>query len=268
MALQVLLTATALGAPKAKVAVLDVRSVGSVDPKKFDGVGAFIAAYLAEKRPDLQFIGSGDIRAMLGLERERQLLGCSDGSCLAEIGGALGVTYLVSTEGTQVGSTWVVTMALIEVGKSKVVKRVTLPTEREDKLAFLYASAAFTLAEAIPGGAVVGAAPEPDMESVKSYATPGWVLVGAGVAVAAAGAGCLGYSFAQQPNYASGTLSKSAAKTDAALAPVGWVGIGVGAAAAATGVALLLLPKRATGPSIAVAPTRNGGFASVTFEMP
>ena len=38
-----------------------------------------------------------DIQDMLALESEKQLLGCSDDTnCLAEIGGALGVSYLVA----------------------------------------------------------------------------------------------------------------------------------------------------------------------------
>jgi hypothetical protein len=36
------------------------------------------------------------IRAMLAFDKQKQMLGCSDAGCLSEIGGALGVDYLVS----------------------------------------------------------------------------------------------------------------------------------------------------------------------------
>jgi hypothetical protein len=41
-------------------------------------------------------ITSDAIRAMLAFEKQRQMLGCTDADCLAEVGGALGVDYLVS----------------------------------------------------------------------------------------------------------------------------------------------------------------------------
>lgn len=45
----------------------------------------------------LNVITPGDLSAVLGLERQKQLLGCSqEASCLAELGGAMGVEALVS----------------------------------------------------------------------------------------------------------------------------------------------------------------------------
>ena len=40
-------------------------------------------------------ITPSDIGAALGVERQRELIGCSDTGCLAEIGAALGVDYIV-----------------------------------------------------------------------------------------------------------------------------------------------------------------------------
>jgi TolB-like protein len=44
-----------------------------------------------------------DIANVLGLERQRQLLGCDEGNCVAELAGALGVKELVSGQVAQVG---------------------------------------------------------------------------------------------------------------------------------------------------------------------
>jgi hypothetical protein len=60
-------------------------AVGGVVANEIDRLGAF------------KVITADSIRAMLALEKQKEMLGCSaDLSCLAEIGGALGVDYLVS----------------------------------------------------------------------------------------------------------------------------------------------------------------------------
>ena len=51
-------------------------------------------------RPDLAVIGQGEIRDMLELEAQRQLVGCTDESCLAELVGALGTLPLGDCDGT------------------------------------------------------------------------------------------------------------------------------------------------------------------------
>jgi hypothetical protein len=43
-----------------------------------------------------QIVTSDAIRNMLAFEKQRQMLGCADSGCMAEIGGALGVDWLVS----------------------------------------------------------------------------------------------------------------------------------------------------------------------------
>jgi hypothetical protein len=79
---------------KTKVAVLALEAGPGVDPKIAELVSQTFVATLQQRR-DFQVMSSKDVETALGFERQRQLLGCSQGSCLAELGGALGVDYLV-----------------------------------------------------------------------------------------------------------------------------------------------------------------------------
>ena len=63
---------------------------------------------------------------MLSHEAEKQALGCDAGSsCLAEIGGALGVRYLVSGSIGLVGQSHLITLALSDVERATVEGRVS-----------------------------------------------------------------------------------------------------------------------------------------------
>ena len=77
-----------------KLAVLDFQAppsgaslasaAGGVVANELDRIGVF------------KVVSGDQIRALLALERQKQILGCTEGGCLTEIGGALGVDYLVS----------------------------------------------------------------------------------------------------------------------------------------------------------------------------
>ena len=43
---------------------------------------------------------------MLSMEQQKQALGCDDDSCLAQLGGALGVPYLFSADVGALGGDW------------------------------------------------------------------------------------------------------------------------------------------------------------------
>ena len=60
----------------------------------------------------IQVVSSKDVAATLGLERQRQLVGCSaeSSSCLAELAGALGVSALLSATVARAGSNFVVSL--------------------------------------------------------------------------------------------------------------------------------------------------------------
>jgi len=72
-----------------------------------------VATKLSEQS-GLKVITSKEIAALLGAERQKQLLGCSDGTeCMAELAGALGTEVLLLGTLSKVGSGYVVTLKLV-----------------------------------------------------------------------------------------------------------------------------------------------------------
>jgi TolB-like protein len=71
-------------------------------------------------------ISRDDVYAMLEVEKEKTTLGCADDEeCLAEIGGALGVEYLVVGQVGQLAGSYVVSLRLIQSTGVVVENRVT-----------------------------------------------------------------------------------------------------------------------------------------------
>jgi len=126
---------SALAATRQKVAVLDVRAVQGVAAGTATILTAIIAGDTAQGGYDV--LSQADIGALLGFERQKKMLGCGeDSSCLAEIGGALGAEYVLSTQVGQIGSRFHLSLQLLDARKGSVVARVSTFSETtEDALA-------------------------------------------------------------------------------------------------------------------------------------
>ena len=97
-----LVVLTALSAAdKPKLAVLDVQPVG-VEAEQAVALGEAITQQLS-RRGFFEVISSSDIRTLLGAERQRQLLGCGDTNCTAELSGALGARFILQSTLTRLG---------------------------------------------------------------------------------------------------------------------------------------------------------------------
>ncbi len=129
------LTAAPAAGGRQRIAVLDLRAVQGVAP----GTAAILTAIVVDDtaRGGYDVISQADISAMLGFEKQKQVLGCAeDSSCLAEIGGALGVEFVLSGQVGQIGSRFHLSLQLLDARKSKVVSRVARFSDRdEDRLA-------------------------------------------------------------------------------------------------------------------------------------
>jgi hypothetical protein len=121
-------------APKAgalRVAVLDPTKLGEIPERP---LAAFSQALVPEirKLEGVSAIGMGEVRDMLAFDRQRQLLGCSDESCLAEIGGALGVDEIISSQLTLVGKSYSLTLKRVSLKKAKVIQAETKHFDKRD----------------------------------------------------------------------------------------------------------------------------------------
>ncbi len=188
------------------MAILEVETT---DPSLEGAVGSLpdlIGATLQEAGP-YDVITASDIRSLLGLEAQRQLLGCADdSSCLAEIGGALGAAYLLRGRLVPFGERLVLTLSVIDTEVAKPVHRHTEAVDRIEALLPAARRSAEAVARAIARqrGLDLGRPPAP--ASRQAAPVLGWVALGAGGLLAAGGAGLV--------YHANGTLAALAEQGD------------------------------------------------------
>jgi hypothetical protein len=137
-------------ARKTRIAVLDVQYAGVGDRKTVEGLSALLASEVA-RRPNLAVLAGADLRALVGFERQKALLGCTESSCIAELAGALGVAYLISSEVSKVGTTWLLSLALLDAGKATALSRLTRKAYSDDQLVEETSTAVDELLKALPG---------------------------------------------------------------------------------------------------------------------
>ena len=80
----------------------------------------------ASRVTHLKVVGAADIEALLGFEKQKDLLGCDSASCMAEIGGALGVDALLRIQLGKLGETFALSATLIHIAAATPVVRGTL----------------------------------------------------------------------------------------------------------------------------------------------
>lgn len=115
-----LLLAT-LAASPVKVAAMGLKAVN---------IGAteatFMSDFLAQQTRspgEVEVVTQTELGELLGLERQKQLLGCADSSssCLAELSGALGVDAVISGSAAKLGDVYAMTVSLVRVADGKVL---------------------------------------------------------------------------------------------------------------------------------------------------
>ncbi len=106
------------------VAVMELATGGGVTQAQADALGDLLAAEI-RGLGGFQVIGKADIRAALQLAEHRLLLGCSDDACASELGGALGVQWILFGNVSQFGEVFLLNLKLLEVSGTRVVARLS-----------------------------------------------------------------------------------------------------------------------------------------------
>jgi hypothetical protein len=269
-----------------KVAATDFTFVG-IDPK----LGAifqdrFVSQLGSEQ---LRVTTQRDIQQLLGLERERQLLGCDSGGpqCMAELAGALGVEVVINGSIAKSESGFIVTIRALKADTGQSVSTPNTRVKSEGALLdWLDATAGSMRGQIVaalrPQTAVVTpvvVAPQVVAPVVETKVEPApasgsitrWIPAIAGGALALGGGVCLGISGS---NYLSltGTQPPDTAKihevrvVGETMVPVGAALLGVGVA----GVVTSLIWNGATPKPVqaAVVPVRDGAVLSLGGELP
>lgn len=269
---------------KERLVVIDIASTDAA-AKKVSAQMSELVLTEAARFERFRVLGQSDITVMLGLERQRQLLGCSDdaSSCMAEIGGALNATWILTGALGRVGKRYRIDLKLIDSRQNAVQGRVgqTLGAA-EDVLDALPSMVRELLGALPPPAAVAEGTPEsppvvPPPSIVQPARSPpfpwGPLAVGvAGAAGLATGAVLLASAKGDEAGWdaylsmhslAEAEAYRSAAQTKGTVGPV-LLGVG-GAAVAGALLWYLLAPSpplvisAAAGPS-GVAVTAGGVF--------
>ncbi len=87
--------------------------------ERADGVASLLGSRLATRK-ELKLLTQEDVNTLLGLERQKALIGgggkegCDDSTCMTEVSGALGARYVVSPRIDQFGSRFLLTATLFD----------------------------------------------------------------------------------------------------------------------------------------------------------
>ncbi len=119
-----------------KVALVPLAPLGGVDAQTAKVFDEALAGEL-RRHAGLSVITQADVAALLGVERQRQMLGCAEAGCIAEIGGALGADRVVHGSVGRVGSSLVVNLASLDARRAAQAASVSERLQGAGDEAFL-----------------------------------------------------------------------------------------------------------------------------------
>lgn len=179
-------------APKLKLAQGKVSFVDVSEAK-----GAFLVSHLDQRLTldhGLRVVTQDDVAAVLGLERQKALLGCAgESSCTAELAGALGVDGIVIGSLAKLGNSFNVNLKVVRASDGEALSVFSGRAKTEEQLLEVIESAAAQF-----GRDVVRAFPAKDASSAATASVSAdasqppalwWVPVAAGGVALAGGAG-------------------------------------------------------------------------------
>jgi outer membrane cobalamin receptor len=105
------------------IGVMEFKGVGL--PQEMADVIADVIADHINKLGDVRVVSKADITALLNLEKQRRLAGCSDKECFAEVAGALGMPWMVTGNVSILGKSAILNLKLIDVRSAYVAGRTT-----------------------------------------------------------------------------------------------------------------------------------------------
>jgi hypothetical protein len=109
-----------LAAGPLKVAVMPLAPGDGVADKTAQSVTDAVCAELRHN-PGLQIMTAQELNAVLGVERQRQMIGCQNDTCMAEVAGALDADRIVLGNVAKLGQSWMVHLQLVDARKVQTV---------------------------------------------------------------------------------------------------------------------------------------------------
>ena len=113
------------GVPELKLAVLDVVVSGDASPALGRAL-ADVAAAEASRVGVARVMTQADVATLLGIERQKQLLGCTDDSgCISEVASAMDVDRVLSAEVSVIEHTTLLAVRHVDVRRGRTLGRLT-----------------------------------------------------------------------------------------------------------------------------------------------
>jgi hypothetical protein len=266
LALTLVLTAVGGAQRPAKLASPGL-AVVNIDAK----VGEFYTEHVAQqlKLTGVEIITVREIQSLLGMERQRQLLGCSTdaSSCIAELANALGADGVLLGDIARLGDRYTINLKVIGAESGRTLALFSDGVKSEEDVIDALTRGAAKLAT--DTSRVLGLAP-PKLEALEKPAPVSLrklaaVPAVAGVVLAAVGIGLLAWSESDYQNLQKGSPGAdgpSLASRGPTNGVLGVTGVVVGCVAVAAAVVMFVLGAPAASPapvSLSWALGPNGG---------
>ena len=240
----------------------------------------FYSEHLAQnlRAPGIVVVTAREISTLLGIERQKQLLGCGEGSCIAELANALGADAVVLGDIAKIDDTYQANVEVIAPVDAAVLAQGTRRVQGQLASVDAVAALARELARGLlekKGRVVPPELLRADVSVSAGGAPKAWTWVPLGAGVAAAGVGVLFLSLAEgdaavlrgSGSQLTDKYAMQVRDEGKAFQAVGAVCVGVGLAAALAGAGLVVFgPKDA--PAVAVVPTRDGAVFAISGVLP
>lgn len=214
---------------KQKLAVLEIRPLGTEASRA--ELLSEIALTEASAVKAYDVIGKSDIVSMLGFEKQKAVLGCSeDSACLAELGGALGVDLVLVGSLGKIGNLYRLDMKLVDARKAKIRGRIGVNVEgQEEKIVAATQRAVRSLLDPDFKPSLTAAPPPDRLDVSDAPAGPpkpralGWTAFTAGVLSVGLGAFAAYEGVTAKGKYtdAKGMLQGGVLKVDASASAYG-----------------------------------------------
>jgi hypothetical protein len=275
--LPVLVALSAGAAPQVKLAAPGLTYVG-VEASKAELISQHFAQQLLLN--GIQVTTQAEISTLIGVERQKELLGCGDSEtaqCLAELAGALGVDGVITGSIAKLDDGFLLNLKVVSSHDASVMAAASHRAVKESELIdWLTQIAPATAAQlrAVKSGAKGG---DVGVEAHAGLRSKSWVPLVVGGAFLIAGVLLVANAYVIQGQLRNGDGQlvndpQAPSKLNSAVSQgdlsqtLGWVGIGVAAACIATAAGFYVFG--ADGPQMSALLTRDAGFVTVKLRWP